>query len=191
MFIDSDIQFHAGDVFTLLEQDKDIVCGFYPKKCINWKAVTEAVKAGYADENPQILARFSADMVYTPALNDESRELRTIYDLVELHEGGTGFCLIKREVFCRLIDLHPELVYRKTGPESDTIACLFDAKIDPDESPYKRFLSEDYAFCSLARSEGYKIWLAPWIKLAHHGYYQYVGDVEAIGALHVHMRDVA
>src|SRR5262245_5661570 len=32
MFIDSDIQFMAQDVFTLIDQNKDIVCGFYPKK---------------------------------------------------------------------------------------------------------------------------------------------------------------
>src|SRR5258708_25526393 len=63
MFIDGDIQFRAQDVLELLDladpaSDRDILCGFYPKKAINWKLIAQAVKNGLADEDPNILEQF-------------------------------------------------------------------------------------------------------------------------------------
>ena len=37
MFIDADILFRPEDIFPMLEADKDIICGIYPKKEINWQ----------------------------------------------------------------------------------------------------------------------------------------------------------
>ena len=31
-FIDADIQFHAPDVLQMIKEDKDVICGIYPKK---------------------------------------------------------------------------------------------------------------------------------------------------------------
>ena len=39
MFIDSDIQFDPMSIKRMVDYDKDIVCGIYSKKDINWEAV--------------------------------------------------------------------------------------------------------------------------------------------------------
>jgi hypothetical protein len=174
-FIDGDISFNAVDALELLEQPCDIVCGFYPKKEIDWMRVAQAVKLGWADKNPEVLERFAAQLVYSPALDSPANDTRSIYELVEIHEGGTGFMRIKRRVLDHIAAQHPDLRY---PTELGTATCFFDARLD--NVPYKRFLSEDYAFCALARSAGFKIWLAPWIKLTHHGYYRWIGDIEAL-----------
>jgi len=39
MFIDADIGFNPADIPTMVNADKDIICGIYPKKEINWMRV--------------------------------------------------------------------------------------------------------------------------------------------------------
>ena len=43
MFIDADIGFEGDAVASLMMADKDIVCGVYPKKEVDWVKVEEAV----------------------------------------------------------------------------------------------------------------------------------------------------
>jgi hypothetical protein len=175
LFIDADISFSAIDAIDLIEQKPDVVCGFYPKKEIDWKRVIQAIKLGWGDKHPEVLERFATQLVYTPALDGPTDDTRSIYELVEVHEGGTGFMRIRRGVFEKIDRLHPQLRY---PTEMGSATCFFDARLD--NIPHKRFLSEDYAFCALARAADYKIWLAPWIKLTHHGYYRWIGDIEAL-----------
>jgi hypothetical protein len=40
MFIDADISFNPKDIVRMINADKDIICGLYPKKEINWKLVS-------------------------------------------------------------------------------------------------------------------------------------------------------
>lgn len=176
LFIDGDIQFPASGPFEMLEADRDIVCAFYPKKRIFWKRIVEAVKLGYGDKDPELLEQFVGDMVFTPALKPESQTPRSIYDLTELHEGGTGFMLIKRRVFDHIAAQHPELLY--TDDKGKKVWLFFDARLT--DEPHRRHLTEDYGFCALAREAGFTIWLAPWIKLIHHGYYRWIGNIEAL-----------
>ena len=46
MFIDADIGFDGNAVAQLMAADKDIVCGIYPKKEVDWVAVEKAVASG-------------------------------------------------------------------------------------------------------------------------------------------------
>ena len=46
LFIDADIKFDANDIPLMVQADKDIICGIYPKKEINWHGVEQAVKQG-------------------------------------------------------------------------------------------------------------------------------------------------
>lgn len=195
MFIDSDIEFEANDVLKLLEladpiTDRDVICGFYPKKEISWKNVVAAVKAGYADEDPSVLEYFVGNMVFTPAMVPESSQPRPIAELAPLHEGGCGFMMIQRHVFERIANAQPELII-KNQHELHSFTVFFDAKPDPDANPVPHFLTEDYDFCRLVRNCGMKIWLAPWMKLTHHGYYRFIGDIEALGALQVQKSEAA
>ena len=50
MFVDSDIGFEAEDVLTMLATDKDIVCGLYPRKEIDWINVAAAARRGVAPD---------------------------------------------------------------------------------------------------------------------------------------------
>jgi len=43
LFIDSDIKFNPEDILRMLEADKEIICGIYPKKEINWHTVNQAM----------------------------------------------------------------------------------------------------------------------------------------------------
>lgn len=46
-----------------------------------------------------------------------------------------------------------------------------------------RYLSEDYTFCQLARKAGMHVYMAPWIHLAHSGYYTFAGNLVDIARL--------
>jgi hypothetical protein len=59
MFIDSDIGFNPQDVLALLalmtdESPYDVMGGPYPKKCISWEKIKQAVDKGVADKDPNV-----------------------------------------------------------------------------------------------------------------------------------------
>ena len=71
MFIDSDIGFDPNDVIALLalmteESDYDVMGGPYPKKCISWEKIKQAVDKGVADEDPSALEKYVGDYVFNP-----------------------------------------------------------------------------------------------------------------------------
>lgn len=188
MFIDSDIHFKEQDVIKLLsmcdsEKGYDIVTAPYPKKCIAWEKVAEAVKQGFADENPHVLQDFGGDYVFNPVGNNTSFSLG---NPVEISEGGTGFMMIDRSVFVDYAYAYPQFKYRPDHLRSEhfdgenEITAFFDCVIDPET---KRYLSEDYMFSRYARKIGKKIWLCPWIKLNHIGTTSFVGNMAAIAAI--------
>ena len=76
--------------------DKDIVCGPYPKKCIAWERIVSAVKHGFADEDPAALEQLVGDYVFNPVAGTERID---IGNPIEVMEGGTGFMCIQRRVF--------------------------------------------------------------------------------------------
>ena len=43
MFIDADIRFNPYDILHMINSNKDIICGIYPKKEINWTTVKQAM----------------------------------------------------------------------------------------------------------------------------------------------------
>ena len=190
MFIDSDIGFNPQDVLSLAaiadpESDKDILCGPYPKKTISWEKIKLAVDKGFADKNPQDLARFVGDYVFNPVQG--ATEI-AIEEPVEVMEGGTGFMMIQRKTFEKYAEAYPELMYLPDHVRSENfdgtreIMCYFDALIDPKS---KRYLSEDYMFCQWARAIGLKVWMCPWMQMSHMGSYNFAGslaDLAAIGA---------
>lgn len=191
MFVDSDIGFNSNDVLTMLalaseESEYDVVCGPYPKKCISWEKVIQAVNAGFADENPNVLERFVGDYVFNAAPG--VAEIK-IAEPVEVLESGTGFMMIKRSVFEKFAQVYkdelsykPDHVRTEHFDGSREITAFFHCIIDPET---KRYLSEDYMFCQYVRKMGNKVWLLPWIQLQHVGTYVFGGslaDLAAVGA---------
>jgi len=52
-----------------------------------------------------------------------------------------------------------------------------------DDQTSKRYLSEDYWFCQLARKAGLKVWLCPWMHLQHAGTYVFAGKLPALASI--------
>lgn len=112
MFIDADIEFNPQDVLFLLhlcdeDTNKDVVCGGYAKKNISFEKLKEAVDKGFGDKNPQELENFTGDFVFSP-LKAGTINLKKP---AEVREAGTGFMMIKRSVFEKFADAHPEFSY--------------------------------------------------------------------------------
>lgn len=195
MFIDSDIGFNPDDVITLLalqgdETDYDIIGGPYPKKCISWEKIVQAVNKGAGDEDPNNLENFVGDYVFNPVMGEgeTSREIR-LDEPAEVLEIGTGFMMIRRATFEKWQEAYPEKMYRPDHVRTvhfngDREICMFfDCVIDPES---KRYLSEDYYFCQQSRKIGMKVWLCPWMQLTHTGSYVFGGSLRALASIQAH-----
>ena len=196
MFIDSDINFNPKDVLSLAvlcNDERPIIGGPYGKKCIAWERIRHAVDAGIADENPDELSKFVGDFVFNPVQG--TKELQ-INEPVEVLEIGTGFMMAQREVFSRWKDAYPQFNYKPDHNRSEHftgdryIHAYFDTVIDNEKympmgssNNSDRYLSEDYAFCQLARHIGEKIYLCPWMQLGHVGTYVFDGTMSDLGRI--------
>lgn len=189
LFIDSDIGFQARDVLAMLgiqgsdPEKYNIVTGPYPKKTIAWEKVSKAAKQGFGDEDPFQLSQFTSDFAINPVKGATGMKLS---EPIEVAEAGTGFMLIPREVLEKYRDAYPELSYRPDHVRTDNfdgtreITAFFDCVIDPDT---KRYLSEDYFFCKMARKAGISVWMCPWMQLNHVGSYIFQGNMAAISRI--------
>jgi glycosyltransferase involved in cell wall biosynthesis len=190
MFIDSDIGFNPQDVIALLamqseESDYDVIGGPYPKKCISWEKIKQAVDKGMADEDPNRLEKYVGDYVFNPKTT--SREI-PLNQPVEVLEIGTGFMMIRRKTIEEYHKAFPHQWYKPDHVRTEhfdgtrEIMAVFDCIIDPDS---KRYLSEDYMFCYNVQKMGMKVWFCPWMQLQHVGSYIFGGslaDLASIGA---------
>jgi len=99
MFIDSDIGFNPNDVIALLalcsdDSPYDVIGGPYPKKCISWEKIKQAVDKGLADNNPNDLEKYVGDYVFNP--KNTGQQNIAISEPAEVLEIGTGFMMIKK-----------------------------------------------------------------------------------------------
>lgn len=138
MFIDSDIGFNPQDVIAMLammsdESPYDIMGGPYPKKCISWEKVKQAVDKGVADEDPNLLERFVGDYVFNP--KSSQREI-PLGQPVEVLEIGTGFMMVQRRAFEKYKEAYPYLSYKPDHVRTEhfdgsrEIHAYFDCIID-------------------------------------------------------------
>ena len=104
MYIDSDIKFNPHDIVKMLAADKEIICGIYPKKEINWTTVKQAMDRN-VDQNQ--LKHYTGSFVVN-LVNYAGEVTVPVNEPVEIFNGGTGFMLIKREVFETLAPTVPE-----------------------------------------------------------------------------------
>ena len=175
LFIDSDIKFRATDIMAMLEADKDIICGIYPKKEINWDSVKKAMDSGVPQNQ---LKSYTGSFVVN--LVDYQGEVTVpVGQPVEIFNGGTGFMMIKREVFEQLSDKVPSYfndvndLNGQVGMREE-IKEYFTTSIEPETG---RLLSEDYHFCYIWRKAGGKVYAAPWCQLSHIGTYAFEGQL--------------
>jgi len=175
MFIDADIKFRAEDVIHMIRADKDILCGIYPKKEINWHSVKAAMDRGVPfDQLKSHTGSFVVNLV-----NYVGEVTVPVNQPVEIFNGGTGFMLIKRSVFDKLGESVPSYsndVVDLGGKmkQSEPIKEFFTTSIEPGTN---RLLSEDYHFCRIWRESGGQVHAAPWCQLSHIGTYAFEGQL--------------
>ena len=145
MFIDADIGWEPWHLLALLNADKDVVGGLYPMKSLPVKWCVNGIPGQVED----------------PESN-----------LIEVTKTGTGFLLIKREVFEKL-NAHPAV-----RPFSNDIG------LDPALNQYMktyfdtavregRYYSEDWTFCENWRDIGGQVWVDKRVLLKHVGTYTF------------------
>lgn len=148
LMVDSDINFNADDVIRLLawNQTKPIVAG------IGVARKTEKVFFSMLDQD------------------EDGNVMMDKMGLVRAKRVGTGFIMIRRDVFLALQDKHPEWKYFDQNSQK-TLQSFFDFKSTPEG-----YIGEDYMFCDRAREAGFTVWIDPSIKLGHMGVHEYEGS---------------
>lgn len=171
LFIDADIEFRPEDVVAMMSYEKELICGPYPKKTINWPVIMRAVRGGVADES--VLDRLVGEYVFTPLDADPKME-----EVIRVSEAGTGLMLISRPVFKKMREAFPENAYvsdaskdLRAGVRKEMHAYFRTGIFDG------RYLSEDYYFCHKWREIGGDVWLFPWAMTTHYGTYGFKGSV--------------
>ena len=108
MFIDADLAFNPEAVIKMIEFDKDVVTGVYPRKTIDWIKVKKRLK-----ENPNISEDelLAASLQYNLNVKNPDR-IEVQKGFIEVMDGATGFMLIKRNVFKRMADVYPDLKFK-------------------------------------------------------------------------------
>lgn len=144
LFIDCDIAFEPWMIQRLLKHDKPLVCGMYPLKQVKPGWVLNLVPGEQVEPN----------------------------GLCKVRESGTGFMLIKREVFVKMAEAFPEIEYTPDDNEQGAHKRydFFSVGVYVDTVTKKRrYLSEDYYFCQRWRDMGGDVWLDTRIRAKHIG----------------------
>ena len=158
-WIDADIGFSVEAAQRLLLSGYDIASGVYPLKRENWPA--EGVAAGTTREQFEAThTRYTANAAAGEGAASDTVDLMVQPDgFMQVTEAPTGFMVIKRAVFDRLMASYPELQYVPDSlgvPDQGLHYRFFDVMVDPVT---RRYLSEDYGFCRLWSGLGESIYI--------------------------------
>lgn len=170
MFIDADIQFHPMSVVKMLREDKDVICGCYPKKSVDF----EAIKNNYSKTSNQVeLIQSAVKYAYN---FKPQRSHKIERGVVEILDAPTGFMMVKKKVIRDMIKQYPLTEYYNDVKAyqvtpADRFYDLFQSQVFD-----RRYLSEDYGFCRLWQNMGGTIHADLTVRLNHIGQFCYFGD---------------
>ena len=150
MFIDSDINFNASDIFRLMAWNID------PKK---------GIVAGIP-----VARKKGKTYISTLDTDEEENIFMNHMGLVKAKRVATAFMLIRREVFEKLYEAHPEWRYHDEKKIGDEMIAFFDFALKDGN-----YIGEDFLFCDRARELGFEVWIDPTIKLGHMGMEEFAG----------------
>ncbi len=166
LFVDSDVSFPAEVVQRMIALDRPMAAGVYPQRALN-VAAFHAASRRYEDPN----TAFAASLGY-PVQLVEPRH--SIGDFHQADWAPAGLMLIKREVFEKLRDAHPDL-YRPTAgtfyAQHDLQRVLQCFEPLPDSGGVA--MSEDVSFCRRWRDLGGEIWVMFDHMIGHTGPYTF------------------
>ena len=161
MFIDADIGWEPWHLLVMLNAQKDVIGGLYPMKSLPVKWCVNGFDGAEVSEDG---------------------------NLQEVSKTGTGFMLIKRDVFEKL-NAHPA-----TKPFMNDIGLP--AELNPFMKTYfdtavreNRYYSEDWTFCENWRDLGGKVWVDKRVLLKHTG--TYVFDFQTQDQLYKDLHNLA
>jgi hypothetical protein len=152
MFIDADIGWEPWHLLVMINARKDVIGGLYPMKSLPVKWCVNGIpgKEEGTPEQPH---------------------------LVEVSKTGTGFLLIKRDVFEKL-NQHPA-----TRPFNNDIGLP--EELNPYMKTYfdtavreNRYYSEDWTFCENWRDLGGEVFVDKRVLLRHVGTYVFDGQTQ-------------
>ena len=161
MFVDADIGWEPWHLLVMLNHDKDVVGGLYPMKSLPVKWCVNGIPDAVQDD---------------PS------------GLIEVTKTGTGFLLIKRDVFEKL-NAHPAVK-----------PFINDIGLDPELNSYmktyfdtavreNRYYSEDWTFCENWRDIGGQVFVDKRVLLKHTG--TYVFDYQTQDKLYQDLHQIA
>ena len=150
MFIDADIGWEPWHLLVMLDAQKDVIGGLYPMKSLPVKWCVNGLPGVVEDPNSS---------------------------LVEVSKTGTGFLLIKREVFEKS-DSHPAVraFANDIGLPAELnqyMKTYFDTAVREG-----RYYSEDWTFCENWRDLGGQVWVDKRVLLRHTGTYVFDGNAQ-------------
>ena len=151
IFIDSDINFDANDLFRLLAWASD------PKK---------GIVAGIP-----VARKKGSVFISTLDMDEEGHVVMNKMGLVRAKRVATAFMCIRKEVFEQLRDTHPEWVYYDERVVDGKLYSFFDFLSTPEG-----YIGEDYLFCDRARKAGFECWVDVEISLPHVGQEEFTRD---------------
>lgn len=186
LFVDADIDFAAEDIFSIVRAmvanpDCGVLGAAYPRRMVNWRNVARAVEQGLAKEDPSGLERYSGEFALQFLYPDRNFALT---DLVELARLGTALMLVRRDVLEGMRPhapaFRPDIAERQAHGLGEEAHAFFYPMIEPET---QALLSDDYAFCRRVRDAGFRIWLAPWVKVTHSGPTVFRGSLPDLAGL--------
>ena len=150
MFVDADIGWEPWHLLVLLDAQKDVIGGLYPMKSLPVKWCVNGLPGVEEDPNSS---------------------------LVEVSKTGTGFLLMKRDVFEKLNE-HPAVrtFANDIGLPRELdqyMKTYFDTAVREG-----RYYSEDWTFCENWRDLGGQVWVDKRVLLRHTGTYVFDGNAQ-------------
>lgn len=168
LWCDGDQGFRVPDLARMVAADKDVIVAPVPMKGIDWASVHAAALAGVP---PSGLHRHAA--MFNIVLEDGVPV--SPHKPFRLKRGGTGFMLIKAEVFeilaCSgIVETYKSDCPGDAMPLGTRVHNFFPSPVEEDH-----LLTEDFGFCSLWKKIGGEIHAAPWCEMQHVGAYTFTG----------------
>jgi hypothetical protein len=190
LFIDNDITWNPFDILKLIIADKPIVGGAYPLKNYNWDKFLNKDGDFDATEMQSCIDKKNEHHILNNIIDDKnmiqynllryninylSNSLEIYGNLTKVRHLATGFMMIQRGVFDKMMKAFPSTKYVDDvnflrGDENNYAYALFDCGVEDGH-----YFSEDWLFCKRWSKMGGDVWLDVSINLMHTGIEDYKG----------------